>query len=75
MQAEGGPFDHRSVLLDDIWICRVCRYESATMPAPGSAGCPQRVDVQATIHTARRPTTEGEDRALREFWRGGGDGE
>ena len=73
MAAEGGPFRHRSApISEEMWACRVCGYVSHGEPPAESTGCPAGVDVQATIHTARRPTTEGEDRALREFWRGGG---
>ena len=75
MPYEGGPFAHRWVPRDGGWVCTVCTHKTDAEPPVGGTGCPAGVDVQATIHTARRQPTEGEDRALREFWRGGGVGE
>ena len=68
----GGPFAHRWVARDGAWVCTVCTHKTDTEPPADSTGCPAGIDVQATIHAARRPATEGEERALREFWRGGG---
>ena len=73
MEDEGGPYRHRSApISEDMWACRVCGYVSHGEPPAASARCPAGVSMTAELHRPRRPTTEGEDRALREFWRGGG---